>query len=69
MNFITEIRTRFLGIIPFLHIHVFYGMVNSVDPNQPAHPCHLIRICTVPVLIQSVISDQKTNSADPDKMA
>jgi hypothetical protein len=25
--------------------------VNSVDPDQPAHQCHLIRICTVHCLL------------------
>jgi hypothetical protein len=31
---------------PFLHIYTFMAWANSVDPDQMAHPCNLIRICT-----------------------
>jgi hypothetical protein len=42
---------------------------NSVDPNQLAHMCHLIRIYTVCFLIHEVISDHKVNDVDPDHTA
>jgi hypothetical protein len=29
-----------------LHRYTFKAWVNSVDPDQPTHPCCLIRICT-----------------------
>jgi hypothetical protein len=42
--------------------------VNSVDPDQLAHMCHMIKIYTVRFLIYLVISDQIANSADLDQM-
>jgi hypothetical protein len=40
----------------------------GVDPDQQAHPYHLIRIFTVRFFINWVVSDQRVNSADPDQM-
>jgi hypothetical protein len=54
---------------PLLHRYTFIAWVNSIDPDQPTHPCCLIRISAVRFLIDLVISDQKANSADPDQMA
>jgi hypothetical protein len=47
----------------------FTTCASGVDPDQLAHPCHLIRICTVRVLIHKVISDKEANSAALDQMA
>jgi hypothetical protein len=27
---------------PYLHRYTFIAWANSLDPDQPAHPCHLI---------------------------
>jgi hypothetical protein len=44
-------------------------LLNSADPDQPAHLSHLIRIYTVNFLIHSVISDQEENGVDPNQTA
>jgi hypothetical protein len=53
---------------PFLHI-LDTHWANSVDLDQPAHLCFLIRIYTVHLLIYKVISNQKATSPDPDQTA
>jgi hypothetical protein len=36
----------------------FISWVNSVDPVQPAHPCHLIRVCIVPSLVRITLQSK-----------
>ena len=38
------------------HIYAYIAWVNCVDPDQPAHPCHLIRTYTVRCLWYHYIS-------------
>jgi hypothetical protein len=47
----------------------FITCVNSIDPDQLAHPCYLIRIYTVCFLVRNSIMNQNANSVDPDQMA
>jgi hypothetical protein len=43
---------KLVKIKPFPpYIYAFMAYANTVDPDQPAHLCHLIRICTVCLLI------------------
>lgn len=51
---------------PFLHK---YTCETSVDPDQLAHQCHLIRIWTGRNLIKNNLMNKKTNSLDPDQTA
>jgi hypothetical protein len=41
----------------------------SVDPDQPAHLYHLIRFCTVHVMVRNNLRNQKANTVDPDQIA
>ena len=41
-----------------LYTH-FYACVTSVDPDQLAHSCHLIRICTGLILVRNNLINQK----------
>jgi hypothetical protein len=47
----------------------FYVCATSVDSDQPAHSCHLIRICTGHILVRNNLVNHRTNSLDPDQMA
>jgi hypothetical protein len=47
-------------------LHIYTCIATSVDPDQPAYPCCLIRICTVRFLVRNNLINQKVNSADPD---
>ena len=40
----------------------FYACATSVDPDQLAHPCHLIWICTGRILVRNNLMNQKANS-------
>jgi hypothetical protein len=48
---------------------VFYHMQNMVDPDQLAHPCHLIRIYTVHFLVRNKSTILIVNIVDPDQTA
>jgi hypothetical protein len=37
-------KKNYRYVNPFLHRYTFIARVNSLDPDQPALPCHLIRI-------------------------
>jgi hypothetical protein len=47
----------------------FYTCATSVDPDQLAHSCCLIWICTGRILVRNNQMNQKVNSSDPDQMA
>jgi hypothetical protein len=47
-----------------LYTH-FYACATSVDPDQPAHSCHLVRICTGRILARNNQTNQSANSVDP----
>jgi hypothetical protein len=56
---------KFLTSLSLSYIYTpFIACASSVDPDQPAHSCRLIRICAVPFLVRNNL----TNSADPDQM-
>jgi hypothetical protein len=50
-----------------IYMH-FYACATSVDPDQPAHLCHLIRIYTGRILVRNNRMNQKANSVDPVQM-
>jgi hypothetical protein len=39
----------------------FYACATSVDPDQPAHPCRLIWICTGCILVRNNLMNKKVN--------
>ena len=41
----------------------------SVNPDQPAHPCHLIWIFTGYIFVRNNLMNKKANSLDPEQMA
>jgi hypothetical protein len=47
----------------------FNACATSVDPDQPAHLCHLFRIWTGHILVRNNLMNQKVNSVDPDHKA
>jgi hypothetical protein len=56
-------RITFLN--PFLHnIYAFYVYATSVDPDQLAHLCHLICICTGRILVRYSLMNKIVNSLD-----
>jgi hypothetical protein len=51
-------------------IRLCYTFVTSVDPDQLAQMCRLIRICTVHIQVKNNLTNQNlANSADPDQTA
>lgn len=47
----------------------FIRWATSVDPDQSAHPWHLIRIYTVRFLVRNNLINLKATSVDPDQTA
>jgi hypothetical protein len=47
----------------------FIGCAASVDPDQPAHPCHLIRITSVYSMVRNNQMNLTENNIDPDETA
>jgi hypothetical protein len=47
----------------------FYACATSVDQDQQAHPCGLIRVCTGRILVSNNLTNQKANSLDPKLFA
>jgi hypothetical protein len=47
----------------------FIACVTSVDPDQLAHPCFLIGICTVRFLVRNNLINKKVNSMDTGQTA
>jgi hypothetical protein len=62
-NLLTQMNTLHKSYLnPLVHIYVLIVWAKSADPDQPAHPCHVIWICTV-----HFFSDQIASIADPTK--
>jgi hypothetical protein len=53
--------------LSLIYTHV-YACASSVDPDQLAHLCCLIWICTSGSLVTNNLMNQKANSLDPDQM-
>jgi hypothetical protein len=62
------VKQNVLLYLSSIYTH-FYACATSVDPDQLAHLCRLIWICTGRILVKDNLMNQKANSLDPDQMA
>jgi hypothetical protein len=64
--YLCPVTQRLILTLYSIYTH-FITCATSVDPDQPACPCCLIRNCTVRFLVRNNVINKKANIADPNQ--